>query len=78
MTMARRCEICGKGTTSGHNVPRKGQFKKKGGFGTYIGVKTKRTFKANIKKVHIADPNGTKRTAKVCARCIRAGKVVKA
>ncbi len=38
--MARRCEICGKGTSAGNNVPRKGQFKAKGGFGTYIGIKT--------------------------------------
>ena len=26
--MARRCEICGKGTVAGNNVPRKGKAKK--------------------------------------------------
>ncbi len=76
--MARRCELCGKGTSAGNNVPRKGQFIAKGGFGTYIGVKTKRVFRANVKKVHVALDNGTKTTLKVCTRCLRAGKVVKA
>ena len=45
--MARRCEICGKGTISGCIVPRKGQAKKKGGVGQHIGVTKKRTFQPN-------------------------------
>ena len=40
--MARRCDICGKGTISGNVVTRKGQPKKKGGVGQHIGVTTKR------------------------------------
>ena len=74
--MARRCEICGKGTVAGNNVPRKGKAKKDGGVGQHIGVKSKRVFKPNIIKVK-ANMNGTIKTVKVCARCLKAGKVDK-
>ncbi len=75
--MARRCEICGKGTVAGHNVPRKGKPKKQGGAGQHIGVKTKRVFKPNIVKVK-ALVGKSRKTVKVCVRCLRGGKVVKA
>lgn len=74
--MARRCELCGKGTVAGNSVPRKGQAKKKGGVGQHIGVKTKRVFKPNIIKVR-AQVNGTTKSLKICTRCLKAGKVVK-
>ncbi|MDA3939898.1 MAG: 50S ribosomal protein L28 [Spirochaetia bacterium] len=74
--MARRCDICGKGTVAGHNVPRKGLPKKKGGAGQHIGVKSKRVFKPNIVKVKTIN-KGTTKTVKVCTRCLRSGKVVK-
>ncbi len=74
--MARRCELCGKGTVAGNNVPRKGQAKKRGGVGQHIGVKSKRVFKPNIIKVK-ANMNGTVKRVKVCARCLKAGKVEK-
>ncbi|NLA92518.1 MAG: 50S ribosomal protein L28 [Spirochaetales bacterium] len=74
--MARRCEICGKGTISGNNVPRKGQAKKKGGVGQHIGVTTKRVFKPNIVSVKSLI-NGTTKTIKVCTRCLRSGRVQK-
>ena len=52
--MARRCEICGKGTMSGNVVTRKGQAKKKGGVGQHIGVTTKRVFRPNIISVYLS------------------------
>lgn len=74
--MARRCDICGKGTIAGHNVPRKGLPKKKGGAGQHIGVKSKRVFKPNIVKVKTMI-KGTTKTVKVCTRCLRSGKVAR-
>ena len=74
--MARRCDICGKGTVTGNVVTRKGQAKKKGGVGQHIGVTTKREFRPNIVTVK-ALIDGTPRTIKICTRCLRAGKVQK-
>ncbi|QEN03687.1 50S ribosomal protein L28 [Thiospirochaeta perfilievii] len=72
--MARKCELCGKGTIAGNSVPRKGLPKKKGGAGQHIGVKSKRTFKPNIVKVQ-ATVAGSTKSVKVCTRCLKAGKV---
>lgn len=74
--MARRCDICGKGTISGSVVPRKGQAKKKGGVGQHVGVTKKREFRPNIVSVK-ALINGTPKTIKVCTRCLRSGRVEK-
>ncbi len=74
--MARRCEICGKGSVAGNSVPRKGQAKKKGGVGQHIGVKSKRVFSPNLVTVK-ATVQGSPRTVKVCARCLRSGAVEK-
>ena len=74
--MSRKCEICGKATAFGNTIARRGLAKKKGGVGRKITGKTKRRFKANIQKVR-AVVNGTKRRLKVCAKCLRSGKVIK-
>jgi large subunit ribosomal protein L28 len=46
-----------------------------------VGVKTtginKREFKPNIQKIRIQDKTGTVRRAKICTKCVRAGKVKK-
>jgi large subunit ribosomal protein L28 len=68
--MSRTCEICGRGTTFGHNVPRKGLPKKKGGAGVHIGVKTKRTFKVNVHTKRLTI-NGTRKKVNICTRCLR-------
>ena len=74
--MARRCEICGKGTVSGQIVPRKGKPKREGGVGQHIGVTKKREFRPNLVTVKtIID--GTPKTIKICTRCLRRGKVQK-
>jgi large subunit ribosomal protein L28 len=74
--MSRKCEICGKGTVFGHNVPRKGLPKKKGGAGQHIGVKTQRTFLPNLLRIKTL-VNGAPKTLRVCTRCLKAGKVEK-
>ncbi len=74
--MSRKCEICGKGTVAGNNVPRKGQAKKAGGVGQHIGVKSKRVFRPNIIKMR-AKLDGSTRNISICTRCLRSAKVEK-
>lgn len=62
--MSRKCEICGKGPSSGNNV-------------SHANNKTRTTWFPNLQKVK-ALRNGAVRTIKVCTRCIRTGSVVKA
>ena len=77
VSMSRKCEICGKGTIAGHNVPRKGLSKKKGGAGQHIGVKSRRLFKPNLVKAK-ALVNGASRSVKICTRCLKSGRIIKA
>ncbi len=62
--MSRKCEICGKGPSTGNNV-------------SHANNKTRTTWYPNLQKVK-AVSNGTVRTIKVCTRCIRSGSVTKA
>lgn len=62
--MARSCEICGKHRSVGNNV-------------SHANNKTKRTWQPNLQRVR-ASVNGGVRRIRVCTRCIRSGKVVKA
>ncbi len=74
--MARTCEICGKKTSVGYQIKRRGLAKRKGGVGRKITGRTKRKFKANIQTIR-ANINGSIKKIKICTRCINAGKVVK-
>jgi len=69
--MGRNCDICGRGTAVGNNVPRKGLYKRKGGTGSKIGVKTKRTFKVNLHSKIISLVNGVRKRMKICSRCLK-------
>ena len=62
--MAFRCTSCGKKTNSGHNV-------------SHSHKSSNRTFKPNLQKIRIILGGSTK-SAYVCTRCIKSGKVVKA
>jgi len=75
--MPRECEICGKRTTFGRSITRRGLAKAKGGVGKKTTGITKRTFKPNIQKIRVLE-GGTVRRKKVCAACIRSGAVRKA
>ena len=68
--MGRTCDMCGRGTTVGLNVPRKGVPKKKGGVGIRKGPQTKRTFLINLhpKRVTV---NGRTRRMRLCSKCLR-------
>jgi len=75
--MSRVCEVCGKGTTFGRSITRRGRAKCKGGIGKKTTGITKRTFKPNIQKIRVLE-GGTVRRKKVCVSCIRAGAIRKA
>lgn len=64
VTMANRCDICGKGPAFGRNV-------------SHAHNVTRRRFKANIQRVKAVVNGGVKRL-RVCTRCLRSNKVVKA
>ena len=62
--MSRKCEVCGKGQTSGNAV-------------SHSNRHSKRKWNANIQSVRISE-NGTVRKANVCTSCLRSGKVDRA
>lgn len=71
--MPRVCESCGKRTHKGRMYTRRGLPKKKGGIGLKITGKTLRRFRPNVQTVRIREANGTVRTAKLCAKCLKTG-----
>ena len=75
--MARICELTGKGPIKGNRVWRSGKAKKLGGIGTHVTAITKRRFFPNLQRVKVQVNGGTKRM-RVCTRCLRSRKVVKA
>ena len=62
--MAKCCDICGKGPAFGRNV-------------SHAHNVTPRRFQANIQRVK-AVINGGVRRIRVCTRCLRSNRVVKA
>jgi len=62
--MARRCEICGKGPVMGRTV-------------SHAHNVRPRRFEPNLQTVH-AIVNGASKRIRVCTRCLRSRKIVKA
>lgn len=58
------CEVCGRGSDFGHSV-------------SFAGNRSKRKRKPNLQRVKGYTRDG-RRVRLVCARCIKAGKVLKA
>lgn len=75
--MARVCEICGKGRTVGNHIETRGKAKYLGGVGTKVTGITRRTFLPNLQRVRTTTENGTTKTVRVCAQCIRSGAIRK-
>ncbi len=75
--MARVCEICGKGRMVGNSVEIRGKAKYLGGVGTKVTGITRRAFLPNLQRVKTTTENGTTKTVRVCAQCIRSGAVRK-
>ncbi len=63
--MSKKCEICGKGQTSGNNV-------------SHSMRHTRRKWNANIQSVRVVSENGSVRKANVCTKCMKSGKVNRA
>jgi len=63
--MARACEICGKQRSVGNNV-------------SHANNKTRRTWQPNLQRVRVRVGASAARRMRVCTRCLRSGKVVKA
>jgi large subunit ribosomal protein L28 len=62
--MAKRCEICGKGPSSGNNV-------------SHSHKKSRRRWLPNLQRVRVLN-EGQVMHQKVCTNCIKSGKIVKA
>lgn len=62
--MAKRCEVCGKGPVAGRTVSHAHN----------VGL---RRFEPNLQSVR-AVINGATKRLRVCTRCLRSGKIVKA
>ena len=59
--MSRKCDVCGKGPSTGMQV-------------SHSHIRTKKTWYPNIQKVRVV-VNGTPRKLNVCTKCLRDGKV---
>jgi large subunit ribosomal protein L28 len=75
--MARVCDVCGKRTEVGNRVTRRGLAKAKGGVGRKVTGRSRRRFYPNLQRVRVL-VGKTPVRARVCARCLKAGKVRKA
>jgi len=62
--MGKFCEICAKGTISGHNV-------------SHSNRKTNRIWAPNVQRVRVV-VNGAAKRMNVCTRCLRSGYVQRA
>ena len=75
--MARICYICGKKPLSGGVTARRGMAKSMGGVGEKITGRSLRRFSPNLQAVRALIDGKTKRI-KICAKCLKAGKIKKA
>lgn len=75
--MSKVCYICEKGPMAGRSIARRGLAKKKGGVGKKITGITIRRFLPNLRSVR-ALINGQVKRIRVCAKCLKAGKIIKA
>ena len=62
--MGKFCEVCEKGSMSGHNV-------------SHSNRKSNRIWAPNVQRVRVL-VNGQARRLNVCTRCLRSGKVTRA
>lgn len=73
--MARKCPVTGRRTRVGNNVARRGLAKAKGGVGLRCTGRTKRPYKANIQKIRVILPDGSKVRVKLSTKAIKSNQV---
>jgi large subunit ribosomal protein L28 len=61
----------------GNQVTHRGKAKYLGGVGTKVTGISRRKFRPNLQNVHVTTANGSRKTMRVCAQCIRSGAIVK-
>ena len=62
--MAKKCQVCGKGPLSGNRV-------------SHAHNKTRMRQLPNLQTVHVTDERGNRKTMRVCAQCIKSGRITK-
>ncbi|MEW6541012.1 MAG: 50S ribosomal protein L28 [Bacillota bacterium] len=62
--MAKKCDVCGKGVVVGMKL-------------SHSHIRTKRTWEPNLQRVR-ALVDGKPQRIRVCTRCLRSGRVVRA
>jgi len=62
--MSFKCDVCGKGPLVGNNI-------------SHANNKTKKRSLPNLQRIR-ANVNGSVKRMRICMRCLKAGKVVKA
>ena len=75
--MPAKCDICGKTGQFGNSIKRRGKAKYLGGVGRKITGITRRRFSANLQEIRAELSNGTRMRVRVCAKCLRSGRVTK-
>lgn len=75
--MSQSCEVCGKKPQVGNQITTRGRAKYLGGVGTKVTGITRRKFRPNLRSVHVTTNNGTHKTVRICAQCLRSGAVTK-
>ena len=75
--MPAKCEMCGKTSQFGNSIKRRGKAKYLGGVGRKITGITRRQFRPNLQELRVELPDGTRRRMRVCAQCLRSGRVTK-
>ena len=75
--MPRQCELCGKKTTFGNTISRRGRAKYLGGVGIKTTGISRRRFEPNLQKLRVTTAEGTNRRMTVCTKCLRNGVVRK-
>jgi large subunit ribosomal protein L28 len=74
--MSRICQICGKGPHTGNSVSRRGLARRKGGAGSKVVKRVKQVQLPNLQTVRTV-VNGTPKTLRVCATCLKSGRVAR-